>query len=109
MAAALREADRAALPGLLAASHASLAADFEVSTPELDQLVAAAVATPGVLASRMTGAGFGGCTVSLVEADGAQAVRDEVCERYARSSGATPRAWVSAAGDGARVSDAVTS
>jgi galactokinase len=74
-----------------------------VSTPELDQLVASALATPGVVASRMTGAGFGGCTVSLVELEGAEQVRDEVCRRYAEASGRQPRAWVSAAADGARV------
>ena len=95
--------DRAPLGELLAASHRSLAEDFEVSTPELDQLVAAALATPGVVGSRMTGAGFGGCTVSLVEVDRAEAVREEVCRRYAEASGRSPRGWVSRAADGASV------
>ena len=103
LADVLRSGDRGPLGGLLAASHQSLAEDFEVSTPELDQLVAAAVATPGVVGSRMTGAGFGGCTVSLVEVDGAEQVRDEVCRRYAQASGRSPRAWVSTAADGASV------
>ena len=103
LADALRAGDRGPLGGLLAASHESLRADFEVSTPELDQLVAAAVATPGVVGSRMTGAGFGGCTVSLVEVEGAEQVRDEVCRRYAEASGRQPRAWVSTAADGASV------
>ena len=103
LADALRSGDRAPLGGLLAASHESMRADFEISTPELDQLVASAVATPGVLASRMTGAGFGGCTVSMVEVDGAEQVRDEVCRRYAEASGREPRAWVSTAADGAAV------
>ena len=103
LADVLRSGDRGPLGGLLAASHQSLAADFEVSTPELDQLVAAAVATPGVVGSRMTGAGFGGCTVSLVEVEGAEQVRDEVCRRYAEASGRSPRAWVSTAADGASV------
>ena len=103
LADVLRSRDRAPLGALLAASHESLRADFEVSTPELDQLVASAVATPGVVGSRMTGAGFGGCTVSLVEVDGAEQVRDEVCRRYAEASGLTPRGWVSAAADGASV------
>ncbi|MDP9466837.1 MAG: galactokinase [Actinomycetota bacterium] len=101
LAELLRSGDRGPLGGLLAASHESLAQDFEVSTPELDQLVASAVATPGVVGSRMTGAGFGGCTVSLVEFDGAEQVRDEVCRRYAEASGRQPRAWVSTAADGA--------
>ena len=103
MAQALRSGDRAPLGELLAASHRSLAEDFEVSTPELDQLVAAALATPGVVGSRMTGAGFGGCTVSLVEVDRAEAVREEVCRRYAEASGRSPRGWVSRAADGASV------
>ena len=103
MAAALRARDAAPLGALLAASHDSLARDFEVSTPELDQLVAAAVATPGVVGSRMTGAGFGGCTVSLVEVERAQEVREEVLRRYAEASGRTPRGWVSTAADGAGV------
>lgn len=103
LAEALRSGDRTPLGGLLAGSHESLRVDFEVSTPELDQLVACALATPGVVASRMTGAGFGGCTVSLVELEGAEQVRDEVCRRYAEASGRQPRAWVSTAADGARV------
>ena len=103
LAEALRSGDRAPLGDLLAGSHESLRVDFEVSTPELDQLVASALATPGVVASRMTGAGFGGCTVSLVEVEGAQQVRDEVCRRYREASGREPRAWVSTAADGASV------
>jgi galactokinase len=103
LADVLRSGDRGPLARLLAGSHESLRGDFEVSTPELDQLVASAVATPGVVGSRMTGAGFGGCTVSLVEVDGAEQVRDEVCRRYAEVSGRTPRAWVSTAADGAAV------
>ena len=103
MAHALRAGDSAPLAGLLAASHESLARDFEVSTPELDQLVAAAVGTPGVVGSRMTGAGFGGCTVSLVEVERAPEVREEVLRRYADASGRSPRGWVSKAADGAAV------
>jgi galactokinase len=52
---------------LMAASHASLRDDFEVSVPELDALVARLAATPGVLGTRLTGAGFGGCAVALAE------------------------------------------
>ena len=99
----LRSGDTSLLGDLLAASHASLQRDFEVTVPELDLLVAAAMATPGVVGSRMTGAGFGGCTVALVELERAEQVRDEVCRRYADASGRTPRAWVSRAAGGASV------
>ncbi|KAK8395556.1 hypothetical protein O3P69_005574 [Scylla paramamosain] len=50
-------------------SHYSLRDDFEVSCPELDQLVVAAVEVQGVFGSRMTGGGFGGCTVSLMKVE----------------------------------------
>ncbi|MFP5255017.1 MAG: galactokinase [Acidimicrobiia bacterium] len=65
---ALATHDRTALAEVMAASHASLRDDFEVSTPALDALVDQLVATPGVLGARLTGAGFGGCVVALAEA-----------------------------------------
>ena len=98
---ALRAGDRAALGELFAASHASLATDFAVSTPELDALVEVATATDGVVASRLTGAGFGGCTVSLVEADAAPEIAARVAAAYASRTGRTPRWWVSRPGAGA--------
>ena len=64
---ALRRLDLEVLGPLLAASHASLRDDFEVSTPILDALVERLVTTPGVLGARLTGAGFGGCVVALTE------------------------------------------
>ncbi|MGH9525220.1 MAG: galactokinase [Terriglobales bacterium] len=66
--AALRVEDWAALRSIFAASHASLRDDYEVSCPELDAMVAAAGEAPGFLAGRMTGGGFGGCTVNFVRA-----------------------------------------
>lgn len=57
---------------LMAASHQSLRDLFEVSTPELDTLVEIALALPGCLGARLTGAGFGGCTVNLVKTDAAE-------------------------------------
>jgi galactokinase len=64
---ALVSHDGATIGEIMAASHASLRDDFEVSTPGLDALVADLVATPGVLGARLTGAGFGGCVVALNE------------------------------------------
>ena len=63
---ALKAGDLDSFGKALIASHQSLQHDFEVSCPELDLLVELALKVPGVLGSRMTGAGFGGCTVSLV-------------------------------------------
>ena len=65
--AALGRGDLAAAGALMAASHASLRDDFEVSTPGLDALVDRLDATPGVYGARLTGAGFGGCVVALTE------------------------------------------
>jgi galactokinase len=67
-AACLADGDLAGAGRLMAASHASLAGDFEVSTPALDALVAELSAAPGVYGARLTGAGFGGCVVALAEA-----------------------------------------
>lgn len=66
LAAALATGDRPAMGEAMAASHASLRNDFEVSTPVLDDLVAALTAVDGVIGARLTGAGFGGCVVALV-------------------------------------------
>ena len=65
---ALRSGDLTAVGRLMVESHESLRHDFEVTTSVLDRLVEALVATPGVLGARMTGGGFGGCVVALVEA-----------------------------------------
>lgn len=66
-AAALVAGDAAAMGELFADGHRSLRDDYEVSTPVMDAAVAEAAATPGVIGSRMTGGGFGGCIVSLAE------------------------------------------
>jgi galactokinase len=66
-AAALRTGDLVTAGRLMGESHASLAADFEVTTPALDALAARLAATPGVFGARMTGGGFGGCVVALAE------------------------------------------
>jgi galactokinase len=74
-AGALAANDRSTLGASMAASHASLRDDFEVSTPVLDELVAVLIAQPGVIGARLTGAGFGGCVVALVEPGTPIAVR----------------------------------
>lgn len=79
---ALEAADEKRAGRLLAASHQSLASDYEVSCPELDALVEIASGTPGVIGARLTGAGWGGNTVNLVQEECAQRVCDEIRERY---------------------------
>ena len=99
--AALREGDFEALGRLFAACHASLRDLFEVSSPELDAMVEIATAVPGVVASRMTGGGFGGCTVSLVERGGEEALRERVLRDYPKRTGLPAQVYVVAAVDGA--------
>jgi galactokinase len=72
---------------LMAESHRSLRDDFEVSCPELDLLVELAAGEPGVIGTRMTGGGFGGCTVTLVEAARAEAVMAAVTQGYRLETG----------------------
>jgi galactokinase len=84
---ALQGTDRGALGELFAASHASLRDLYEVSSTELDAAVEIASSVPGVIAARMTGAGFGGCTVNLVERDAVARLRKTIEARYAPATG----------------------
>ncbi len=85
--AACAAGDLAAMGRLLAASHQSLRDDYEVSCEELDFLVETALAIPGVLGARMTGGGFGGCTVNLMEAGAEERFRSNIAEAYRRRFG----------------------
>jgi galactokinase len=100
---ALRTGDVEAFGDMLNASHRSLRDDYEVSSPELDLLVELAWAQPGVLGSRLTGAGFGGCTVSLVRAEALEAFREGVVARYCAETGREGRMYVCRAADGLRL------
>lgn len=84
---ALDAGDYAPLGPIWADSHRSLRDLYEVSSPELDALVQIASATPGVVAARMTGAGFGGCTVNLVERDAVQGLRQRIEREYPKRVG----------------------
>lgn len=72
-----------------------------MSTPELNALVAIAEKTDGVVAARLTGAGFGGCTVNLVRDEAAEAAGRTVVERYRQETGSEARFWVSKPAQGA--------
>jgi galactokinase len=99
--AALEAGRIAELGPLFAAAHRSMAEDYEASIPELDLLVRLAVETDGVIAARLTGAGFGGCTVNLVEVDRAEEAAAEILDRYRAATGRQGRAWVSTPAEGA--------
>jgi galactokinase len=93
-AAALREGNLARFGQCMAESHASLRDDYDVSCRELDLMVSIAAPLPGVVGARMTGGGFGGCVVSLVDAHSAEAFRARVAEEYARQTGHTPQIFI---------------
>jgi galactokinase len=82
------------------ASHVSLRDDFEVSCPELDIMVDILRKLDGVYGARMTGGGFGGCAVALVDAVSEESVRREVAPRYQAATGLEPDVWVTTAGGG---------
>ncbi|GAA1735223.1 galactokinase [Luedemannella helvata] len=85
---------------LLTASHASLRDDYEVTVPELDVAVDAALAA-GALGARMTGGGFGGCVIALVRTESADAVATAVSSAFAEHGFDVPAAFVAAPGPGA--------
>ena len=84
---ALRDNDHATLGRTMFESHESLRNDFEVSTAELDLLVDLASRTDGFIGTRLTGAGFGGCTVNLLLAGAEERFKSEVVERYQQETG----------------------
>jgi len=90
---------------LMNASHESLKHDYEVSCAELDLLVELAREVPGVLGSRMTGAGFGGCTVTLVEEAHVEELLEHVEGPYQARTGLKPEAWSCTASNGAEIID----
>ncbi|MFC7197415.1 galactokinase [Halosimplex aquaticum] len=93
-AAALREGRLDRVGTLLDESHASLRDDYEVSADELDAVAPIAGDLDGVFGSRMTGAGFGGCVVTLVRPDAAEAVTSAIDERYRDRTGIEPDVYV---------------
>jgi galactokinase len=99
-AAALERGDVAAFGTLMDASHASLRDDYQVSIPELDALVAAAQRVPGCYGARLTGAGFGGCTVNLVESSAIAQFHQDVAASYRAQTGRETTIAVFRASDG---------
>ncbi len=94
---ALRTGDAVAFGELMNASHASMRDDFEVSTPEIDTLVALAQHEPGVFGARLTGGGFGGSIVALARADAAASAAARIAAAYGSRLGREPSILIPAA------------
>lgn len=101
-AGALKGRDLKAFGRLMYDSHHSLRHDFEVSCPELDVLVEAARKVSGVYGSRLSGAGFGGCTVSLVTREAVPQFQARVAREYQEAKGAKPAIYVCRPAGGVR-------
>lgn len=97
---ALKKGDLETFGKLMNESHVSLRDDFEVSCPELDVLAEEAWKVPGVLGSRMTGAGFGGCTVSIVKDEAIEDFKATVGDAYRRTVDYDCTFYIVSIGDG---------
>ena len=99
---ALKENDIAGFGRLMNQSHISLRDDYEVSCEEIDILVDLAWKINGVVGSRITGGGFGGCTVSIVKNDAVETFVEQVGKGYKEQTGHEAEFYVVEVGDGAR-------
>lgn len=99
---ALKRGELAFFGKLLYASHESLRHDYEVSCRELDLLVEIAQRAPGVYGARLTGGGFGGCTLNLVAADKVADFIEKIRQEYLAATGLTPECHVCVASDGVK-------
>ena len=98
---ALRQGDIVKFGVLMNQSHVSLRDDYEVTGPQLDALAEAAWKVDGVLGSRMTGGGFGGCTVSLVRDEAIPTFIEQVGAEYTKKTGLKADFYIAEIGDGA--------
>lgn len=101
---ALKAGNLAQVGQLLLQSHASLRNDYQVSSRELDAMVAAAMEVRGTYGARMTGAGFGGCVVALVESPQVESFIEHVGPAYMRATQLTPAIYASQAAGGVSAS-----
>jgi galactokinase len=97
---AFKRGDLATFGRLMNESHVSLRDDYQVSCRELNVMVEAAWQVDGVYGSRLTGAGFGGCTVSLVAGEAVKRFRAHVAAEYQAATGVEPQIYVCAVEDG---------
>jgi len=101
-AKALRAGEADRFGQLMYQSHASLRDDYQVSCKELDLLVDLASSCPGVYGARMTGGGFGGCTVNLLRADAATSFEEHMARAYREATRILPEIYVCEPGQGAQ-------
>jgi galactokinase len=101
-ARALAASDFAEIGELMRASHGSLRDQYEVSCRELDVMVDSAEGLPGFIGGRMTGGGFGGCTINLVHEEHAADFAAQIADRYRAATGIEAQVYVCFAGDGAQ-------
>jgi galactokinase len=99
---ALERGDPESFGRLMRESHRSLKEDYEVSGTELDLLVEIACRLPGVYGSRMTGGGFGGCTINLVRSRDVAAFQAAIAADYQKATGRKPDIYIVRASDGVR-------
>jgi len=97
---ALEAGDLALFGRLMAESHASMRDDFEITCSEIDVMVEIASRIPGVFGARMTGGGFGGCTISLVEASAVEGFKQGVANAYRDATGLDPTIFTCSPGAG---------
>ena len=102
---AMARGDASEMGRLMDASHASMRDDFEISGPELNVMVDCARQAPGCFGARMTGGGFAGCAVALVQADRADEFAARVSADYEAATGLTPAIYISVASNGASVEE----
>ena len=98
----LRRGEFRAIGDAMLASHASMRDDFEITVPEVDLAVTTAVTQEAVIGARMTGGGFGGCVISIVEADAVDDVAAAVVAAFADAGFAAPACFTATATEGAR-------
>jgi galactokinase len=98
---ALRAGDQETFGSLMYTGHASLRDLYQVSTPELDALVEIASQIPGCIGARLTGAGFGGCTINLVEESYSLAFVQKLQQEYSQTTGRTAQVYLCQASQGA--------
>jgi galactokinase len=100
-AEALIKGDLEELGRLMSEAHWSYSKDFEASCEEADAMVELAQGLPGLIGARLTGGGFGGCTINLVEQSQAQGFQEELAELYSGQTGIVPQIYICHASEGA--------